>query len=71
METTAFGTLATGSFDLGGFLPGLSLQRCPPGARWASTGITSGAQPPLSVADLLRALFIEPVIPVGYFYTAA
>lgn len=28
-----------------------------------------GAKPPLSVADLLRALFIEPVIPVGYFYT--
>lgn len=28
-----------------------------------------GAKPPLSGADLFRALLIEPVIPVGYFYT--
>lgn len=28
-----------------------------------------GAKPPLSGTDLLRALLIEPVIPVGYFYT--
>ncbi|MFR0868357.1 MAG: acyltransferase family protein [Adlercreutzia sp.] len=33
------------------------------------TNSAVGAKPPLSVADLLRALFIEPVIPVGYFYT--
>lgn len=28
-----------------------------------------GAKPPLSGADLFRALLIDPVIPVGYFYT--
>lgn len=33
------------------------------------TNSAVGTKPPLSVADLLRALFIEPVIPVGYFYT--
>ena len=33
------------------------------------TNSVVGAKPPLSVVDLLRALFIEPVIPVGYFYT--
>lgn len=33
------------------------------------TNSAVGAKPPLSVADLLRALFIEPIIPVGYFYT--
>lgn len=28
-----------------------------------------GATPPLTVPNLFRALFVEPVVPVGYFYT--